>query len=171
MRSDNLHTLPDDLPVPQNDGACDHLAGTPLPPITLQATSGENVDISKAGTPWVVIYCYPRMGKPDREPLGGTQAWNAIPGARGCTPQSCAYRVRPLFLTALAERMGQDKFDELRKLANTEYFDIMLLHYQHVGSWPTDTVRWQDSVLEAKSKKVIQLQRTSSWLLRRYEDR
>jgi aryl-alcohol dehydrogenase-like predicted oxidoreductase len=49
----------------------------------------------------------------------------------------------------------QEKFDELRKLANTEYFDIMLLHYQHVASWPTDTVRWQDGVLEAKSKKVI----------------
>jgi 1-deoxyxylulose-5-phosphate synthase len=47
------------------------------------------------------------------------------------------------------------KFDELRKLANTDYFDIMLLHYQHVGTWPTDTVRWQDGVLEAQSKKVI----------------
>jgi aryl-alcohol dehydrogenase-like predicted oxidoreductase len=47
------------------------------------------------------------------------------------------------------------KFDELRRLANTEYFDIMLLHYQHVASWPTDTVRWQDGILEAKSKKVI----------------
>ena len=49
----------------------------------------------------------------------------------------------------------QAKFDELRKLANTEYFDIMLLHYQHVGTWPTDTVRWQDGVLEAQSKKII----------------
>lgn len=49
----------------------------------------------------------------------------------------------------------QDKIDELRKLANTEYFDIMLMHYQHVGTWPTDTVRWQDGILEAKSKKVV----------------
>ena len=49
----------------------------------------------------------------------------------------------------------QDKIDELRKLANTEYFDIMLLHYQHVASWPTDTVRWQDGILEAKSKKAV----------------
>ena len=49
----------------------------------------------------------------------------------------------------------QDKFDELRKLANTEYFDIMLLHWQHTGTWPADTARWQDAILDAESKKVI----------------
>lgn len=49
----------------------------------------------------------------------------------------------------------QQKFDELRKLANTEYFDIMLLHWQHVGTWPTETRHWQDAILEAESKKVV----------------
>jgi len=49
----------------------------------------------------------------------------------------------------------QAKIDELRKLANTDYFDVMLMHYQHVGTWPTDTVRWQDGILEAKSKHAI----------------
>jgi predicted aldo/keto reductase-like oxidoreductase len=49
----------------------------------------------------------------------------------------------------------QEKIDELRKLANTDYFDIMLMHYQHVATWPTDTVRWQDGILEAKSKKAV----------------
>jgi len=49
----------------------------------------------------------------------------------------------------------QEKFDELRKLANTEYFDVMLLHWQHTGTWPTDTSRWQDGILEAQSKKAI----------------
>jgi aryl-alcohol dehydrogenase-like predicted oxidoreductase len=49
----------------------------------------------------------------------------------------------------------QEKFDELRKLANTEYFDIMLLHWQHTAVWPTDTRRWQDGILEAESKKAI----------------
>ena len=48
-----------------------------------------------------------------------------------------------------------DKFDELRTLANTEYFDIMLLHWQHTATWPTDTRRWQDAILEAESKKII----------------
>jgi aryl-alcohol dehydrogenase-like predicted oxidoreductase len=49
----------------------------------------------------------------------------------------------------------QEKIDELRKLANTDYFDVMLLHYQHVATWPTDTARWQDGILEAKSKKAV----------------
>jgi aryl-alcohol dehydrogenase-like predicted oxidoreductase len=49
----------------------------------------------------------------------------------------------------------QEKIDELRKLANTDYFDVMLLHYQHVATWPTDTVRWQDGVQEAKVKKAV----------------
>src|SRR5215472_4980541 len=49
----------------------------------------------------------------------------------------------------------QQKIDELRKLANTDYFDVMLLHYQHVATWPTDTVRWQDGILEAQSKKAV----------------
>jgi aryl-alcohol dehydrogenase-like predicted oxidoreductase len=49
----------------------------------------------------------------------------------------------------------QEKIDELRKLANTEYFDVMLLHWQHVASWPTDSIRWQDGILEAQSRKVV----------------
>jgi aryl-alcohol dehydrogenase-like predicted oxidoreductase len=49
----------------------------------------------------------------------------------------------------------QEKIDELRKLANTDYFDIMLLHWQHVASWPTDSRRWQDGILEAQAKKAV----------------
>ena len=49
----------------------------------------------------------------------------------------------------------QQKFDELRKLANTDYFDIMLLHWQHTGTWPIDTRRWQDAIQEAESKKIV----------------
>jgi aryl-alcohol dehydrogenase-like predicted oxidoreductase len=49
----------------------------------------------------------------------------------------------------------QQKLDELRRLANTEYFDIMLLHWQHTATWPADTARWQDAILEVQSKKVV----------------
>jgi aryl-alcohol dehydrogenase-like predicted oxidoreductase len=49
----------------------------------------------------------------------------------------------------------QDKIDELRKLANTDYFDIMLMHYQHVATWPSDTARWQDGIQEAQVKKAV----------------
>ena len=54
-----------------------------------------------------------------------------------------------------AEQLLPLVYDELRKLANTEYFDIMLLHYLHVATWPADTVQWQDGILEAKSKKMV----------------
>lgn len=88
MRSDNLYELPSDLPVPQDDGACAHLGGMSLPPIGLPSTGGRVVDLSRlAGT--AVIYIYPRTGRPDQEVPTG---WNAIPGARGCTLQSCAFR-------------------------------------------------------------------------------
>jgi 1-deoxyxylulose-5-phosphate synthase len=61
-------------------------------------------------------------------------------------------------MSKVTTRNGEDaqqKFDELRKLANTEYFDIMLLHWQHTATWPSDTARWQDAILEAESKKVV----------------
>lgn len=87
-RADNLYELPGDLPVPIDDGACAHLLGMRIPSVPLMSTSGRLVDL--AHLPGVtVVYCYPRTGRPDVEPPKG---WNDIPGARGCTPQSCAFR-------------------------------------------------------------------------------
>lgn len=87
-RSDNLHKLPKNLPRPVDDGACTHLAGMPLPSVPLRSTAGGLVDLSRL-TGRTVVYCYPRTGQPARDPPPG---WNEIPGARGCTPQSCAFR-------------------------------------------------------------------------------
>jgi peroxiredoxin len=96
-RSDNLYQLPQDLPVPVDDGACSHLTGTRLSSVTLQSTSGRAVDLAAvAGRK--VVYCYPRTGKPDVEAPRG---WDQIPGARGCTPQSCAFRDRHADIKAL----------------------------------------------------------------------
>jgi peroxiredoxin len=92
MRTDNLYQLPVDLPVPVDDGAARHLLGLPLPPIGLPSTSGDLVRLGDATISLAVVYCYPRTGRPDANALGGTERWNAIPGARGCTPQSCGYR-------------------------------------------------------------------------------
>jgi aryl-alcohol dehydrogenase-like predicted oxidoreductase len=58
-------------------------------------------------------------------------------------------------LTTFEGGNPQQKIDELRKLANTEYFDVMLLHWQHSATWPTDSGRWQDGILEAESKKAV----------------
>ena len=91
MRGDDLYALPDDLPVPQDDGAADHLAGSPLPATALAASDGSTVDL--AGLPGrAVVFAYPRTGKPGEPSLGGDDFWDAIPGARGCTPQACAIR-------------------------------------------------------------------------------
>ena len=92
MRTDNLYQLPVDLPVPADDGAARHLTGAALPPVDLPSTGGGLVRLDDAAVPSAVVYCYPRTGRPDAIALGGTASWNAIPGARGCTPQSCAYR-------------------------------------------------------------------------------
>ena len=84
-----LEQLPDDLPIPTDDGAADHLLGMHVPPIDLVATTGTKVNLGDAGSPWAVVYVYPRTGRPDEELPEG---WELIPGARGCTPQTCAFR-------------------------------------------------------------------------------
>ncbi len=84
----NLNQLPTDLPVPHDDGACNHLVGIALPNIPLVATDGSMVNLSQLPGRFV-IYCYPMTGQPN-VPL--PEGWDQIPGARGCTPQSCAYR-------------------------------------------------------------------------------
>jgi peroxiredoxin len=87
-RSDNLHELPAGLPVPEDDGACAHLPGLRLPSLPLPTSDGRSVDL--AALPGrTVVYCYPRTGRPDQPPPDG---WDAIPGARGCTPESCGFR-------------------------------------------------------------------------------
>lgn len=106
MRTDDLDRLPDNLVAPADDGACDHLPGLRLPSLSLPSTDGGPVDLSRiAGR--VVVYAYPRTGLPDRPPL--VADWDAIPGARGCTPQSCGFR---------------DHFAELRQLGVAAVFGL-----------------------------------------------
>ncbi len=84
----DLYQLPDDLPAPINDGACNHLKGKSLPSLLLKTSSRKSVNLAtEAGV--VVVFFYPMTGTPDSPPMPG---WNEIPGARGCTPQTCAYR-------------------------------------------------------------------------------
>jgi peroxiredoxin len=85
----DLGTLPADLPVPVDDGACDHLIGLRVPAIALPSTAGRDVVLAETGRPRTVVYAYPRTGEPDKPSPDG---WDMIPGARGCTPQSCSFR-------------------------------------------------------------------------------
>jgi len=89
--------LPADIPVPQDDGAARHLTGMKLPDIALAATSGAAVNLSKLRGR-AVVYIYPRTGVPGVDAPPG---WDDIPGARGCTPQSCGFRDHFVGLKAL----------------------------------------------------------------------
>jgi len=90
-------SAPDNLPIPQDDGAADHLLGLRLPDVVLPTTQGSTLALSKLSG-YVVIYCYPMTGQPG-VPL--PPGWDEIPGARGCTPQNTAYK---------------DHYDELSEL-------------------------------------------------------
>jgi peroxiredoxin len=85
--NDDPFTLPPDLPIPHDDGGAAHLRGAALPDLTLNATVGPPVHLPSLDR--AIVYFYPRTGVPGRSPGA---AWDSIPGARGCTPQSCSFR-------------------------------------------------------------------------------
>ncbi len=90
--------------VPQDDGAAAHLLGMEVPSIALQATDGTTVSLCSSGLS--VVYAYPRTSPPEGKAIDG---WDVIPGARGCTPQSCAFR---------------DHFAELKELGASRLFGL-----------------------------------------------
>jgi peroxiredoxin len=97
-----LYELPAGLPVPIDDGAADHLEGPAVPTLTLESSVGP-VDLARFGAERGVLYIYPRTGRPDREV---PETWDAIPGARGCTPESCGFRDHTEELRALGAKVA-----------------------------------------------------------------
>jgi peroxiredoxin len=99
--ADNLYEVPEGLPAPVDDAACDHLPGMLRPSVSLRSTTGELMDLpALAGTS--AVYCYPLTG---RTRSGLPEGWDEIPGARGCTPQSCAFRDHQAELQVLNARV------------------------------------------------------------------
>ena len=84
----DVYSLPPDLPVPEDDGAADHIVGMEMPDLVLDSSAGP-VDLAELCAERAAVYVYPRSGRPGEPLLPG---WNEIPGARGCTPQSCGFR-------------------------------------------------------------------------------
>jgi peroxiredoxin len=89
MQQQTDFPLPLNLPAPVDDGAADHLKDMAMPQVSLRSTAGRMVDLSDLSAPRTVIYCYPMTGVPGK-PL--PEGWDMIPGARGCTPQTCSFR-------------------------------------------------------------------------------
>ena len=120
MSSTSIYQLPSDLPVPVDDGACDHLEGLAVPSLTLDSSAGP-VSFRDFGVDLAVLYVYPRTGRPDRPVPAG---WDAIPGARGCTPQSCGFRDHEGELAALGARvagLSAQTLEEQVELAEREH--------------------------------------------------
>ena len=100
-RTDDIFRLPPNLPVPIDDCLARHLPGMRVTKVSLLSTGGEQIDLSEL-TGRTVVYCYPRTGQPEEDPPAG---WDLVPGARGCTPQSCAFRDHHRELGALGARV------------------------------------------------------------------
>jgi peroxiredoxin len=85
----NLSELPANLPVPKDDGGARHLRGMAIPDLELPSTANRRVNLAKISAPRIVVYCYPMTGQPGKALPAG---WDDIPGARGCTPETCGFR-------------------------------------------------------------------------------
>ncbi len=119
--------LPPDLPVPEDDGAADHLTGLALPELQLPSTLDNPVDLAASGRERLVAYVYPRTGTPGEPSPAG---WDDIPGARGCTPQSCAYRDSLSTFSALKTTVvgiSAQSPEEQREFAEREHIPFPLL--------------------------------------------
>jgi peroxiredoxin len=96
------YALPPDLPAPVDDGGADHLPGSAIPAIRLDSSQGP-IDLADLAAGRLVLYVYPRTGTPGVDPPEG---WDAFPGARGCTPQSCGFRDHAEELRSLGARVA-----------------------------------------------------------------
>jgi peroxiredoxin len=112
-------SLPPDLPLPEDDGGADHLPGAELPSVSLPVAGGGQFDLrGSAASGTLVAFVYPRTGVPGKASPPG---WDDIPGARGCTPQSCAFRDRHSVLTGLgATVVGISAMDPAQQAAFAE---------------------------------------------------
>jgi len=90
MEENEFLSLPPDLPVPEDDGAADHLTGIQMPSVGLPATDGSIIALGNLPARCSLLFCYPRMARPGERPF--TPDWDRIPGARGCTPEACGFR-------------------------------------------------------------------------------
>jgi peroxiredoxin len=124
----DVYQLPEDLVAPKDDGAADHLLGLRVPCMRLPSTMGTEVDLAEAATGTLVIYVYPMTGTPGKSPPEG---WDEIPGARGCTPENCAFRDHYSELAELGASvlgLSAQSFEEQRDFAGRERLPYPLLN-------------------------------------------
>lgn len=125
--NEDLTKLPDDLPQPENDVACDHLLGKMVPNILLPSTNGDSLDACTVNTKFVIMYFFPMMAVSEKDlPTG----WNGIPGARGCTPQNISiheHKDHLLKYGATAIGISTQPIEDLSKLSYMKGFSQAIM--------------------------------------------
>lgn len=143
ITNENLSNLPEDLPRPLDDGASNHLLGLTVPPLILKSTSCQEVCLTEVSqSQKTVIYCYPMTGKPGNKL---PENWEQIPGARGCTPQSCSFRdhySELLSLNACVFGLSTQTTDDQQEAVNRLHLPFSLLSdfdllFTHALNLPT----------------------------------
>ena len=128
MESCDLTRLPPHLPIPEDDGAADGLEGLRMPKVRLASIPGPQVDLDQVSSNGLVLYIYPRTGIPDQ---ASPQGWDEIPGARGCTPENCAFRDHERELRGLGVAvigLSSQAFEEQREFSERERIPYPLVN-------------------------------------------
>ena len=134
MDGPDLLRLPEDLPVPVDDGAASHLPGRAMPALSLPATDGRQVALDALGSGRTVVYIYPMTGRPG---VDLPEGWDDIPGARGCTPESCGFRdLHAELLAAGAARvfgLSSQTSDYQREAVERLHLPFAMLSDEHMA--------------------------------------
>ena len=155
----DLTKLPDDLPIPEDDGACNHLTNFIIPPISLPNQDGNFLRLNRLDTFRIVLYCYPMTGRPDK-PLPPN--WDSIPGARGCTLQTCSFRDNYdeiVSLNAIPIGVSTQPIDDLKEMVTrlgVSYDIVSDINLRFVKKLNLPTFTIEDKVFLKRTTLIIE---------------
>ena len=158
--------LPKNLPIPEDDGACNHLLGEKISAIILPDTKGNFQDISKISPGYLILYFFPMMGIPGKKL---PKKWNDIPGARGCTPQNIAIsqiKNDLMKYNAIPVGVSTQSLNELTGLSQSRKFSQLLvsdsnLEFQKKLKIPTfnfnEKIMYKRLTLIVKKSEIVKV--------------
>lgn len=152
------YLLPANLPVPTDDGECKHLAGMKMPSMAILSTKGSRIDLAEVSRSGAVFFFYPETGRPGD---AISEAWNEIPGARGCTPQSCGFRDRHQEFRVLGFEVfgvSAQNYDEQLEFAQRNNLPYQLLNdsgFQLIKALRLPTFQFQSRTFVRRLALVV----------------
>ena len=155
----DLNKLPDDVTIPEDDGSCNHLTNFTISPISLPNQDGNLLRLNRLDTFRIVLYCYPMTGRPDR-PLPNN--WDSIPGARGCTTQTCSFRDNYdaiVSLNAIPIGVSTQAVDDLKEMVTrlgVSYDIVSDINLRFVKKLNLPTFTIEDKVFLKRTTLIIE---------------